>query len=127
MSGEIGNCGRCHIRLRVSDTPPDPKARLIRLSDKPEGLCLNCCVTQFIKASEASDVLLRALEDGAKAAKIVPPQDVLRLPHIQKQFGQLMKVGFSQANPQDIDWLEVIANWDLPCEPVRGARRRRRA
>ena len=99
-------CDRCGVRLKLSVGNPD--ARFIRLADKPSGYCLNCVVTKFFKTSEMTDAMQcsRKIEPGLPEA--------FRLPHIQECFASVLRVGLSDADPKDIDWLEVIANWALP-------------
>ena len=110
----IVNCSRCHVRCRTGT--PDPKARLLQESAGPRGLCVNCAVTQFFK-DEKYGVSLEQVMCGSDLLKTDSPKDVtkaLLLPHVQQQFSEILRVGFAQVRPEDIDWLEVVANWDLP-------------
>jgi hypothetical protein len=109
----IGHCDRCGVRCRVGT--PDPAARLLRESAVPHGYCVNCAVTEFFKLGTH----MWPLEDlwkgsGLDANKPGDVDKALRLPHIQAAFAEVLRVGKAQVNPADIDWLEVIANWNLP-------------
>ena len=95
------NCMRCHVRCRTGQG--DPRARLLRIAEGPIGYCLNCAVTEwFLSVEPLCDIIKR---DGIEG---------LKLPHVQQQFAAVMRAGFAQATPDQIDWLEVVANWDLP-------------
>ncbi len=105
----IIHCQRCHIPCHTGK--PDPEARLLQLSEGPKGLCVNCAVTQFFK-DEKYGVSLEQLLRGTEVEKDVTR--ALLLPHIQEQFTAILRVGCAQVVPEQIDWLEVVANWDLP-------------
>ena len=108
----IVHCNRCHVRLRTGT--PDPKARLLRISDTAKGFCLNCAVTDWFKTTTTVAEILE--RDGI---------DGLRLPHIRKQFLAVCRVGKAQVDPKQIDWDEVIANWELPFPRERRKARRK--
>ncbi len=95
-------CIRCGIRCRV-DSPGNPNAKMLRRSKQPKGLCVNCAVHDFLRNTYPANMLLA--ESGPKA---------LALPHIQEQFAGIMRAGFSDAVPDEIDWDLIIENWDLP-------------
>jgi len=38
----------------------------------------------------------------------------LRHPTIQAQFAEILRVGGSEMNPDEIDWDNVIGQWNLP-------------
>lgn len=40
--------------------------------------------------------------------------EALLLPHFQKQFTELMQAGKADMKPSEIDWQEVVRNWNLP-------------
>jgi len=82
----------------------------------PKGLCVNCAVTQFFK-DEKYGVSLEQVLRGSDELDGTPGKEIsksLLLPHIQKQFTEILRVGHAQVTPEEIDWLEVVANWDLP-------------
>jgi len=39
---------------------------------------------------------------------------VLLLPHMHGIFTDVMRAGFADANPDEIDWQLMVDNWDLP-------------
>ncbi|MCE5277168.1 MAG: hypothetical protein ABFD92_16695 [Planctomycetaceae bacterium] len=118
----IVHCDRCHVPCRTGT--PDPKARLLMLSEGPHGLCVNCAVTDFFK-NEKYGV---SLEQVMRGSDLDGPTDpaacpkALALPHVQKQFSEVLRVGCAQVSPDDIDWLEIIANWHLPFPKKKGKR-----
>ena len=79
----------------------NPDARLLRQAAK--GYCVNCAVTEVFQGTEVLQSLIE-LQGGPEA---------LRYEHIQQQFANVMRVGLADAFPDEIDWLEVIANWEL--------------
>lgn len=99
---EIVDCGRCKAHCKV-DTPKNPKAKMLRRSKEPKGLCVNCAVHDWLRNTYPPNILL---------AQSGP--NVLLLPHIQEQFADLMRVGFADAEPDEIDWERIVENWDLP-------------
>lgn len=98
----IIRCERCDARCKV-DGPRNSKARMLRRSKEPKGLCINCAVHNWLRNTYPPNVLLVQL--GPK---------ILRYPHIQKQFTEIMRVGFADAKPDEINWNLIIENWDLP-------------
>jgi len=109
----IVHCQRCHVPCRAG--APDPKARLLQESAGPKGLCVNCAVTQFFKDEKYGISLEHVMRgsdlDGKPGREITKS---LLMPHVQEQFGAILRAGFAQVAPTEIDWLEVVANWDLP-------------
>jgi hypothetical protein len=103
---------RCHVLCRTGT--PDEKARVFRVSATPDGYCVNCAATEFLKTTPPICELLAA--DRSKV-------EGLRLPHVQEQFGAMVAAGNGQVDPKHIDWLEVIANWELPFPKIGKARR----
>lgn len=134
FGSRITNCDRCGVRLRIADSNT-PDAQLLKLSLTTEGVCANCCMTEVLQITEPINELLRSPRclscGGAKYPKAFdkfcvckPPQfpsigEVLMQPHIQNCIASLLAVGKSDAKIGDIDWLEVIANWELPLSPRR--------
>jgi hypothetical protein len=39
---------------------------------------------------------------------------ILLLPHLQKIFTNIMRAGFADAVPEEIDWQMIVFNWELP-------------
>ena len=95
-------CGRCGNRCRV-DSPGNPNAKMLRRSNKPKGLCVNCAVHDFLRNTYPCNMLLASSGPG-----------VLAHPHIQEQFAGIMRVGLADAMPDEINWNLIIENWDLP-------------
>ena len=95
-------CQRCGIRCRV-DSSGNPDAKMLRRSDKPKGLCVNCAVHDFLRNTYPCNMLLAESGPGSLAH-----------PHIQEQFAGIMRVGLADAMPDEIDWDLIIENWDLP-------------
>jgi len=102
MSDVIIHCERCGARCKVAELR-DPEAKMLRWSKEPKGLCINCAVHDFLRNTYPINMLLA--EFGPKG---------LLLPHIQKQFMGIMRAGFADAKPDEIDWNRIVENWDLP-------------
>lgn len=98
---EIIDCQRCGARCRVSGQP-GKKARMLRFAQGP-GLCVNCAVHDWLRNTSPPNILLA--QSGPKA---------LLFPHIQNQFIEIMKIGFADAKPDEIDWNRIVENWELP-------------
>ena len=96
----IVNCERCGTRCRV-DLVRNSKAKMLRRSNK--GLCANCAVHDWLRNTYPCNILLA--QSGPES---------LRFTHIQKQFAEIMRVGFADAKPDEIDWQLIVENWDLP-------------
>ena len=96
------HCERCGARCKVSGTG-NSKAKMLRRSAEPKGLCVNCAVHDFLRNTYPVNMLL------AKSG----PQS-LAYPHIQEQFTAIMRVGLADAQPDEIKWDLIIKNWDLP-------------
>ena len=76
---------------------------MLRRSQEPKGLCVNCAVHDFLRNTYPCNILLA--QSGSKA---------LAHPHIQEQFAAIMRAGPADALPDEIDWDLIIENWDLP-------------
>ncbi len=96
------HCQRCQARCKVSG-PRSSKAKMLRRSKEPKGLCVNCAVHDWLRNTYPVNLIL---------ANSKP--EVLRFEHIQQQFTDIMRVGGADAEPDEIDWEAIIANWDLP-------------
>ena len=129
---QTANCERCGVRLKVGP-PPNPDARLLKRATIPSGVCVNCAATEWFKTIEP----IREILDSPRCRKchrskgdaygqcrcekpqFSTPQEIVMLPHVQAIFAQIMAAGNADARPEEIDWLEVAANWDLPMPPKR--------
>ena len=95
-------CDRCGARLQVGPAPGS-EARLLRRSKEPKGFCVNCAVHNFLRNTYPPNIQLA--ESGP---------EILLIPHIQTVFADIMKAGFADANPDEIDWQLIVDNWELP-------------
>ena len=95
------NCLRCGVVCQIAGNP-NPEAKMLRRSKKP-GLCVNCAVHDFLRNTYPCNMLLAS--SGPKA---------LVHPHIQEEFAGIMRVGLSDAMPDEIGWDLIVDNWDLP-------------
>jgi len=82
---------------------PGSEARLLRRSKVPKGFCINCAVHNFLRNTYPPNIQLAESGPG-----------ILLIPHIQKVFADIMKAGFADANPDEIDWQRIVDNWELP-------------
>jgi len=96
------NCERCGARCKVAG-PRNPNAKMLRRSGEAKGLCVNCAVHDWLRNTYPVNLIFTTLSP-----------DALRLEHIQQQFTEIMRIGFADAQPDEIDWEAIIANWDLP-------------
>jgi len=99
---KVVHCERCEVRCKVAERQ-NLKARMLRRSKEPKGLCINCAVHDWLRNTYPPNILLA--QSGPK---------ILLYPHIQKQFAELMRAGFADAKPDEIDWNRIVENWDLP-------------
>ena len=95
-------CVRCGQSCQPGENK-DPKARPFKLAEK--GLCENCVVTQFMLCDDLEPLRLGLLRNGI---------EILKIPAIQKQFAEILKVGHSELSMERIDWDVVINQWGLP-------------
>lgn len=114
----VANCERCGIRCRVHG-PGNQDARLLRLSTEARGYCVNCAVAEWF---QKQDMLMDLLSSSRCQTSV---QDMLRLPHVQELFAQILATGHADVDPAQIDWDEVIANWHLPFGKKPKRKRRR--
>jgi len=98
---DIIECQRCGERCRRSG-PPGKKARMLRFA-KGHGLCANCAVHDWLRNTYPPNIILA--QSGPK---------VLLFSHIQEQFAEIMRTGFADAKPDEIDWQKIVDNWELP-------------
>lgn len=95
-------CERCGVACKVTG-PQNSKAKMLRRSKEPKGLCVNCAVHDWLRNTYPVNVILA--ESGPKA---------LVYPHVQKQFEEIMRAGMADAMPDEINWDLIIENWNLP-------------
>lgn len=95
-------CERCGAKLQVGPAPGS-EARLLRRSKVPKGFCVNCAVHNFLRNTYPPNIQLA--ESGP---------EILLVPHIQTVFADIMKSGFADAIPDEIDWQRIVDNWELP-------------
>ena len=100
----IAHCARCAVRLQR--TAGNPEARLLKRTTDDYGFCVNCAITEWLKS-------LPIVSERPKKMRPLDPR-CFRFPHVQDQMARLLAVGHADANPEEIDWDEVIANWELP-------------
>ncbi len=102
MTDHITNCRRCGRPARGRVGNPD--ARPIRRA--LEGECAECSIVLFLQK-------LSNMSGGG----LLPPgatwTEALRLPHVQEQFGAVLRVGLSDLTLEEIDWERVIELWVL--------------
>lgn len=98
------NCSRCGQPCHVGG-PKNEDARLLRRAKTPRGYCATCAATQFLKTTLPLSEILR--EKGP---------EILLCPHITAQFAAVMRSGGSDADPSEIDWNRLVANWELPVD-----------
>lgn len=96
------NCERCGTRCKVNG-PQNSKAKMLRRSKEPKGLCVNCAVHDWLRNTYPVNMILAG--SGPK---------ILAYPDIQKQFTEIMRVGLADAQPDEINWNLIIEKWDLP-------------
>ncbi len=97
----IVECKRCGQRCKIAASPGE-KARMLRFAKGP-GLCVNCAVHDWLRNTYPVNMLLA--QSGPKG---------LLFPHIREQFVEIMRVGFADAMPDEIDWQKIVDNWELP-------------
>ena len=96
------HCLRCKVRCKV-DGQRNPKAKMLRRSGEPKGLCVNCAVHDWLRNTYPVNILLA--QSGPKA---------LIHPHIREEFAGIMRAGMADAMPDEINWDLIIENWELP-------------
>ena len=98
----VVKCERCGVQLQVGPAPGS-KAKMLRRSKVPKGFCINCAVHNFLRNTYPPNMQLAESGPG-----------ILLIPHIQVVFADIMKAGFADANPDEIDWQRIVDNWELP-------------
>lgn len=97
-------CQRCGRMCRVAG-PRNEDARMLRRSREPKGYCANCAATEFLINTYPVNMLIEQSEHGPK---------MLLDEHVQQQFAAIMEAANADADPREIDWNELVRNWDLP-------------
>ena len=127
---QTANCERCGVRLKVGP-PPNDDARLLKRAKVPRGICVNCAATEWFQSIDIvrelmnnprcracgkrkADTYDRHRQCACPAPRFAAPQEIVMLPQVQAIFAQILAAGNADAKPDEIDWLEVAANWDLP-------------
>jgi len=95
-------CPRCG-RLCLSGKSDNPEARPFRRAE--EGLCGDCAVTHFLMCPEMEPMKNNLLNAGLDALKNL---------NIQEVFESMLLAGKSELTMEEINWENVINNWDLP-------------
>ena len=95
-------CERCKAPCKVAGRQ-NSKAKMLRHSKDPKGLCVNCAVHDWLRNTYPVNMILAG-----------SGPTILAYSHIQKQFTEIMRVGLADAQPDEISWDLIIENWDLP-------------
>jgi len=97
------NCERCGAKCKV-DPLHGSRAKILKRSKVPKGLCINCAVHDFLRNTYPVNMLLAGMRNP----------ECLLLPHLQQQFAVILRSGFSDAKSSEINWRLIIDKWDLP-------------
>jgi len=101
---DIVLCARCSARCKNMPVP-NSKAKMLKRGVGEKGsLCISCAVHDWLRNTYPVNRILAGMQN---------PKYLL-LPHIQEQFTGIMRAGFSDARPDEIDWQLIVDNWDLP-------------
>jgi hypothetical protein len=106
QTAETVSCQRCGKPCRAG-VSSKPSARPFQKAMR--GFCSSCVIAALLQDMNPDGGLGYAL---ASSPDFTP--EGLRLPHIQELFKRVLEIGGSELPYGDIDWDEVIANWDLP-------------
>ena len=103
------NCTRCGVALEFRERPGNPGARLVRHSKTPVGYCASCAMTDWLQniGGDGTGEPLRSILK-AKGPAILLDRRVI------DQMARVLRAGCADAKPQEIDWVSVVINWDLP-------------
>ena len=83
--------------------PRNPDAKMLRRSKEAKGLCVNCAIHDWLRNTYPVNLIFTTLSP-----------DTLRLEDIQRQLTDIMRADGADAEPDEIDWEAIIANWNLP-------------
>jgi hypothetical protein len=89
-------CPRCE-KPCLASTGGNQQARPVRKSNN--GMCLECTTTSVLLSLPGADMM---------------PKDAVLLPHIQEQFGAVLRAGNADPDANNIDWERIAENWGLP-------------
>lgn len=96
------NCRRCGAPC-VGEGSGNKAARVFKRSR--EGVCVHCGVIQVLQ-----------MLDNMHGNRLLPPGSswprVLRLPHVQRQFENVLRAAHADAMPDEINWERVADLWD---------------
>lgn len=96
-------CTRCG-RLCALGSQPNPKGLLmIYATEGDTGFCADCAATAFLKGIET--IAYGIEKNGTK---------ILLSRQAQEQFGAIMIVGGADAKPEELNWQNIVDNWDRP-------------
>lgn len=131
-------CDRCGRNCQAGKA--DPKARLLRISETDEGLCLDCAVTEWLRVTEPICYMLGVHPQAGKwqqreqaswdhsrkrhGEERTSPEALL-LPQVQECVAGIMRTGKAQADPANVNWKWIVSNWEIPFPPKRKRRKRR--
>jgi hypothetical protein len=96
-------CIRCGAPLQFRNPPRNPDARLLRKSATPAGYCASCAMANWLQHTEPTATIL-----AAKGPAILLDRRVV------DQMANVLAAGCADAAPQEIDWMSVVAHWDMP-------------
>lgn len=91
-------CRRCGKKCLGRDG--NPKAIILRRAR--QGECLECAVVLILKGLSKMHV-----------GTLIPDPNAMLLPHVQQQFGAVLRAGISDAQLDEIDWERVVSMWDI--------------
>lgn len=114
IGASVVTCPRCGQPCLARESDNDEARLLKHTADMSVGLCGNCAVQEFLMSVET---LKYAIEKQG-------PQ-ILLWDAFQEQFVEIMKVGFADMNPAEINWELIVENWELSF-PERKKRRKGR-
>ena len=97
------NCTRCGVRLQFTGKPPGADARLLRRSATPVGYCASCAMALWLQHTEPLNIVI-----ARKGPSILLDRRQI------DQMANVLQAGCADAKPQEIDWVSVVINWDLP-------------
>ena len=98
----ITSCQRCKAKCKI-DPKAQSNAKMLKRGKTVRGYCVNCAVHNWFRNTYPINLTFTTLDP-----------ETLRLEYIQQQFANIMRAGNADANPDEIDWLEIIWNWNLP-------------
>lgn len=101
------SCTRCRAPVQFTGRPPGENARLLRRSATPVGYCAACALANWIQNDPLSDSIRYVIERKGGPVCLLDRQVI-------DQMTNVLAAGFADANPQEIDWVSVVINWDLP-------------